>query len=130
MYYRAPVNRRALQFPLARNINRNIKMTEDKVETPKLRGDIMQTEKTKTNGTKRESTEFRCCNPEFFQKMFEKMSKCCSGPGDSSDFSAMKGAMMKNMMEMFCGSKTTETTEDTEIQKEQEGETESAEKKG
>ena len=32
----------------------------------------MQTEETKDNGTKAEGTAFRCCNPENFQKMFEK----------------------------------------------------------
>ena len=69
----------------------------------------MKTEDTKNNGTKGESTDLGCCNPETFQKMFEKMSKCCSGQGDSTDFSAMKGAMMKNMMEMCCGPKTTDT---------------------
>jgi hypothetical protein len=90
----------------------------------------MQTEKTKDNETKGESTDFGCCNPENFQKMFEKMSKCCPGQGDAPDFSAMKGAMMKNMMEMCCGTKTTDTKKDTELQKEQEGETESTEKEG
>ncbi len=58
----------------------------------------MQTEETKDNGAKAEYTDFGCCNPENFQKMFEKMSKCCPGQGDSIDFSTMKGVMMKNMM--------------------------------
>ncbi len=74
----------------------------------------MQTEETKDNGIKDESTDFGCCNSENFQKMFEKMSKCCPGQGDAPDFSAMKGAMMKNMMEMCCGSKTTDTKGETE----------------
>jgi hypothetical protein len=87
----------------------------------------MQTEETKDNGAKGESTDFGCCNPENFQKMFEKMSKCCPGQVDSTDFSAMKGAMMKNMMEMCCPPKTADTKEDTELQKNQEGETESTE---
>jgi len=69
----------------------------------------MKTEETKNNGTKGESADFGCCNPENFQKMFEKMSKCCPGQGDSPDFSAMNGTMMKNMMEMCCGLKTTDT---------------------
>ena len=90
----------------------------------------MKTEDTKNNGTKGESADFGCCNPENFQKMFEKMNKCCPGQGDSPDFSAMNGAMMKNMMEMCCGPKTTDTKQDTELQKEQEGETESTEKDG
>ncbi len=90
----------------------------------------MKTEETKNNGTKGASTNFECCNPENFQKMFEKMSKCCPGQGDSPDFSAMKGVMMNNMMEMCCGPKTTYTKWDTELQKEQEGETESTEKEG
>ena len=89
----------------------------------------MPTEETKNNGTKGENTDFGCCNPENFQKMFEMMSKCCPGQGDSPDFSAMKGAMMKNMKEMCCGPKTTDT-KNTELQKEQEEETESTEKEG
>jgi len=74
----------------------------------------MQTKETKDKGTKAEGTEFGCSGPENFKEMFEKMSKCCPGQGDSPDFSAMKGAMMKNMMEMCCGPKTTDTKEDTE----------------
>jgi hypothetical protein len=88
----------------------------------------MQTEETKDNGAKAEGTAFRCCNPENFQKMFEKMSKCCPGQGDSPDFSAMKGSMMKSMMEMCCPSKTTDTKGDADLQKEQEVDTESTEK--
>ncbi len=74
----------------------------------------MQTEETKDNGTKAEGTDFGCCGPENFQKMFEKMSKCFPGQGDAPDFSAMKGAMMKNMLEMCCGPKTTDTQNETE----------------
>lgn len=74
----------------------------------------MQTEETKDNGTKAESPDFGCCGPENFQKMFEKMSKCRPGQGDAPDFSAMKGAMMKNMMEMCCAPKATDTKEETE----------------
>ena len=74
----------------------------------------MPTEETKNNGTKGENTDFGCCNPENFQKMFEMMSKCYPGQGDSPDFSAMKGAMMKNMKEMCCGPKTTDTKEEAE----------------
>ncbi len=88
----------------------------------------MQTEETKDKRTKAEGTEFGCCSPENFKKMFEKMSKCCPGQGDAAGFSAMKGAMMKNMMEMCCPPKTAGTKEDTELQKEQEGATESTEK--
>ena len=68
----------------------------------------------KDNGAKAKDTDFGCCNPENFKGMFEKISRCCLGQGDSPDFSAMKGDMMKNMMEMCCGPKTTETKEDTE----------------
>jgi len=39
----------------------------------------MKTEGTKNNSTKGESTNFGCCNPENFQKMFEKMCECRSG---------------------------------------------------
>ncbi len=42
----------------------------------------MQTEETKNNGTKAEGTDFGCCNPENFQKMFKKMGKCFPGQGD------------------------------------------------
>ncbi len=87
----------------------------------------MQTEETKDNGAKAEGTDFGCCNPENFQKMFEKMGKCFPGQGDATDFSAMKGAMMKNMMEMCCPPKTADTKEDDDRQKEQEGQTESTE---
>jgi hypothetical protein len=52
---------------------------------------------TKDNGTKGKDTDFGCCNPEDFKKMFEKMSKCSSGQGDAPDFSAMKRGMMKKM---------------------------------
>ncbi len=44
----------------------------------------MQTEETKDNGTKAEGTDFGCCGPENFQKMFEKMGKCCPGQGDAT----------------------------------------------
>ena len=87
----------------------------------------MKTEETKGNGTKSEGAGFGCCNPENFQKMFEKMGKCFPDQGDATDFSAMKGGMMKKMMEMCCPPKTADTKEDTELQKEQEGETESTE---
>lgn len=84
----------------------------------------MKAEKAKSNGTKNESADFGCCNPENFKEMFEKMSKCFPGQYGSADSSAMKDGMMKKMMEMCCPSKTTDTKEDTEIQKEEEGETE------
>ncbi|MBW2251307.1 MAG: hypothetical protein JRF60_11930 [Deltaproteobacteria bacterium] len=90
----------------------------------------MQTEKTKDNKAKAEGTDFGCCSPENFQKMFEKMSKCFPGQGDATDFSAMKDSMMKKMMEMCCPPKATDTKEDTELQKEKEGETDSTEKEG
>ncbi len=90
----------------------------------------MQTEETKDNGTKAKGTDFGCCNPENFKEMFEKMGKCFPGQGDSTDFSGMKGDMMKKMMEMCCGPKTTDTKEDTELQKDQEGKTESTDERG
>jgi hypothetical protein len=40
----------------------------------------------------------------------------------------MKGAMMKNMMEMCCPPITMDTKEDVDLQKEQAGENESTEK--
>jgi hypothetical protein len=72
----------------------------------------------KDNRTKAKNTDFGCCNPENFKEMFKKMSKCCPGQGDSPDFSAMKGAMMKNMMEMCCGPIATDTKGDADSQNE------------
>ena len=80
---------------------------------------------TKDNGAKAEGTAFRCCNPENFQKMFEKMGKGFPGQGDATDFSAMKDSMMKNMMEMCCPPKPAKAKEDTEFQKGKNGETKS-----
>jgi hypothetical protein len=88
----------------------------------------MQTEEKKDSKTKTEGYEFGCCDPENFKKMFEKMSKCFLGQEDSPDFSAMKGAMMKNMMKMCCPPKTTDTKGDADLQKEQEVDKESTEK--
>lgn len=70
------------------------------------------------NGTKAKESGLGCCNPENFKEMFEKMSKCCPGQGDSPDFSAMKGTMMKNMMEMCCGHTATDTKGDADSQNE------------
>ena len=78
----------------------------------------MKTEEIKNNGAKDESEHFGCCTSENFQKMLEKMGKCCPGQDDSFDFSAMKGGTMKNMMEMCCGPKKTDTKEDTGSEKE------------
>jgi len=63
-------------------------------------------------------TDFGCYNPENFKELFEKMSKCCPGQGDSPDFSVMKDAMMKNMMEMCCGPIATDTKGDADSQNE------------
>jgi hypothetical protein len=90
----------------------------------------MKTEETKDNESKAEGTDFGCCTPENFQKMFEAMGKCFPSQGDAADFSAMKDSMMKKMMEMCCPPKTSDTKEDTELQKEKEGETDSTEKEG
>ena len=73
---------------------------------------------TKDHGTKAKGTDFGCCNPENFKEMFEEMSKCCPGQGDSPDFSAMKGAMMKNMMEMCCKPIATDTKGNADSQNE------------
>ena len=77
----------------------------------------MQTEETKGNGAKAKGKDIGRCNPENFQKMFEKMGKCLPGQGDATDFSVMKGDMMKHMMEMCCSPKTASTKEETELQK-------------
>lgn len=74
---------------------------------------------------KTEGTDFGCCNPEDFQKMFEKMGKCFSGHDDANDFTAMKDNMMKKMMEMCCPTKPAKEKEDAEIQKVKNGETKS-----
>ncbi len=73
----------------------------------------MQTEETKSNGTKDGCADFGCCNPEDFIKMFEKKWECCSGQIGATDFSVMKEGMMKKMMEMYCGSKAEETKTNT-----------------
>ena len=88
----------------------------------------MQTEETKDNGTKGRCTDFGCCNPEDFRKMFEKKCKCFSGQSDATDFSAMKEGMMKKMMEMYCGSRAEETITNAKSQKEPEAKDESTEK--
>ena len=74
----------------------------------------MKTEETKDNRAKAEGTDFGCCGPENFKKMFGKMSECFPAQGDAPDFSAMKGAMMQNMMEMCCAPKATDTKKETE----------------
>jgi hypothetical protein len=43
-----------------------------------------------------------------FQGMFEKMAKCCPDKGSFTDCSGM----MKDMMEMCCGSKTNNDKSD------------------
>jgi hypothetical protein len=80
----------------------------------------MKTEKTKDNGTKERCADFGCCDPENFKKMFEMMNKCCPGQSNSTDLSAMMSGMMKNMMEMCCGSKTEDIKVDIKPQKEPE----------
>ena len=87
----------------------------------------MKTETAKGNGTKNEDAGFGCCNLENFEEMFEKMSRCFPRQDGPVDFSAIRDGMMKRMMEMCCPSKTADTKEDTELQKEKEGETESTE---
>ena len=85
---------------------------------------------TKDNGTKAKGTDFGCCHPEDFKKMFEMMSKWFPSQGGAFDFSDMKESMMKNMMEMCFPPKTTDIKEDTELQKEQKGKAESTDEKG
>ena len=84
----------------------------------------MKPETAKGNGTKNEGAGFGCCNLENVKEMFEKMSKCFPGQNGPADFSAIKDGMMKRMMERCCPPKTADTKEDTEIQKEEKGETE------
>jgi len=87
----------------------------------------MKTETAKGNGTKNEDAGFGCCNLENFEEMFEKMSRCFPRQDGSADFSTIRGGMMKRMMEMCCTSKATDTKENTELQKEKKGKTESTE---
>ena len=77
----------------------------------------MKTEETKDNETKAGGADFGCCSPENFKEMFEKMSKCFSDKDGSTDFSSMKGDMMKIMMEMCCPPKTTDIKENTDLKK-------------
>ncbi len=77
----------------------------------------------KTEETKGKGADFGCCNPENFKEMFEKMSKCFPGHDGSADCCAMKGGMMKKMMEICCPSKATDIKENTELQKEHDEET-------
>ena len=90
----------------------------------------MKTEETKDNEIKPECADFGCCSPENFKDIFEKMSKCFPGQDGSTDFSSMKGNMMKKMMEMCCPPKTTDIKESTEIQKGYDVEAETTEKEG
>ncbi len=90
----------------------------------------MKTEETKDKETKAGGADFGCCSPENFKEMFKNMSKCFPGQGGSTDFSSMKGDMMKKMMEMCCPSTTTDIKESTELKKKHEGEVETTEKEG
>ena len=77
----------------------------------------MQTEKTKDNGTKAEGTNFCLCNPENYQKMFEKMGNCFAGQDKFMDCSRMTNGMMKKMMDMCCPSHTTDLRDKAKHQK-------------
>jgi len=72
----------------------------------------MQTKERKDNGPNGGCTEFGCCRPEDFKKMFETKCDCFSGRSDVTDFSAM----MKNMMGMCCEVKADNTKMDNESQ--------------
>ena len=61
----------------------------------------MQTEETKDEGAKAEGTDFGCCNPENFQKMFEKMCKCFPGEDNATDFSSMKALSNRDLPTML-----------------------------
>lgn len=64
----------------------------------------MQTEKTKDNGTKAEDTDFCFCNPENFQKMFEKMGNCFVGQDEVMAIKILKLLPKTNCRE--CGQAT------------------------
>ena len=78
----------------------------------------MKKEETKGTENKTKDTAAGCCNPENFEKMFEKMGKFFQGRGDTTDFFTMKEIMTKKMMEMCCPAESAKAEEDTERQKE------------
>ena len=78
----------------------------------------MQTEEKKDKGTKGQFADLRCCNPEDFRKMFEKICTCVTDQSDGVDFCTMKTDMMRKMMEMYCGSQAEKTKTNTEPEKE------------
>jgi hypothetical protein len=77
----------------------------------------MKAENTKGNGTKNEDTNFGCCNPKNFRKMFRNMTNCCSDQNGLDDISAVRNGMMKKMMEICCPPKSADMKPDTEFQK-------------
>jgi hypothetical protein len=79
----------------------------------------MDTEKKTNKKDKAAGIDFGC-NPEDFKGMFEMMGKCCA----SRDRVPDRSAMMKTMMESFCGPKTDNTKTDHRSEKQGSGEQE------
>ena len=61
-------------------------------------------------GDKSHNTGFRC-NPGDFQKMFEKMGKCCAASGGSLDCTTMMKRMKEVMKNQPCCKTTAGKTE-------------------
>jgi len=80
----------------------------------------MQTEKTKNNGSKRQGPDFSFCNPNNFQKMFEKGSQCFAARDTVMDCSSMTDGMMKKMMDMCCPPHSIEFKDKADSQKDHE----------
>ena len=68
----------------------------------------MKTEEKKNDDKKTNGHEFKCCTPDNFQRMFSMMSRCCPRRNNSADYSTV----MKNMMDMCAGMKTSEPQPD------------------
>lgn len=69
----------------------------------------MKTEETKDNQDKAQSADSGCA--PMGQGMFEMISKCCAGQGDSTDCSSMMKGMMETMNKRSCCT----SKEDTEV---------------
>lgn len=66
----------------------------------------MNAEKTRDKGAKAKSTDFEF--PPVSQRMFEMMSKCCTGRGDLPDCSVMMKSMMETAKKQPCRSQKKE----------------------
>lgn len=67
----------------------------------------MHTKDKEHKGNETKPTDFGC-NPEDFQGMFKKISRCCTGKGGSRDWPDI----MKDMMKTCCEPKAENTKTD------------------